>query len=252
MPSVMARWCRIQNWGDRINPELIHKISGKSVEYCNAPDRQTHFLVCGSIAAWATGKSIIYGAGCLTSAGLNRRKNRPHKIIAVRGALTRAGFLKIGVECPEQYGDAGLLYSLFYKPVIEKKYEVGIIPHYVDYHHPWLVKYADDPQVKIIDIRGDIEKVIDDVVACEMTISSSLHGIVCSNSYNVPSLWVDFGGKILGNGFKFRDYWTCINYSGQDKPVIISQQTRLADVTNRLESYKIDIDLHSMLALNPF
>jgi hypothetical protein len=57
-----------------------------------------------------------------------------------------------------------------------------------------------------------LEKVIDKIVSCTFTISSSLHGIVVSHAYNINSLWVRFADT-LGKGpvdlkgdFKFRDY----------------------------------------------
>jgi len=249
---ISAVWSPIDNWGDKITPRLIKGISGRDAIRCNQPKIEDHVLVCGSIASWFTARSTLYGVGCLTGSGLNPRQDPPKKIISVRGALTRQSFLNRGIECPEIYGDSGILFSKIYTPKIEKKYEVGIIPHYVDYNNPWLDRYKADPKVNVINIRGDINTFVDNVCSCEITLSSSLHGIVCSNSYNIPSYWVDWGGRILGNGFKFRDYWTSINYSGQNDPVKVNEGLTLSDITAKLQPYDINIDIDKLLSLNPF
>ncbi len=64
-------------------------------------------------------------------------------------------------------------------------------------------KYKDD--IWVIDIQGNWENVIDDINRCEFIASSSLHGIITADSYNIPSLWIKMSDKITGGNFKFQD-----------------------------------------------
>ena len=86
-------------------------------------------MVIGSIIDWMTNKdSIIWGSGVRNPD--NPLPAIPHKVLAVRGPLTRKYLVSQGVECPEIYGDPALLLPKFYSPpIVDKKYSIGIILH---------------------------------------------------------------------------------------------------------------------------
>ena len=131
-------------------------------------------------------------------------------IKSVRGPLTRKRLLEIGCYCPPIYGDPGLLLPLYYNPVVEKKYTLGIIPHYI--HYDIVSKmYNGLKGIKVIKlINKDIELVINDILSCEKTISSSLHGLIVSDAYNIPNKWVKFNNKINGDDTKYYDYFKSV------------------------------------------
>ena len=163
---------------------------------------------------------------------------KPKKILSVRGPLTRNRLLKGGCECPESYGDIGLILPFFYNPSIEKKFELGIIPHYVDYEKINNL-YKDTDKIKIINITQPVEKVIDDILMCEKTISSSLHGIIASHAYNIKCMWVEISNLVAGNGFKFRDYYgslDIINYKNI-KPYKLNKTLPLEKLKILTENY---------------
>ena len=72
-------------------------------------------------------------------------------------------------------------------------------------------------EILLIDLTEELGKVIDQIVSCTFTISSSLHGIIVSQAYNMKSLWVSFadssgkGPVDLKGDFKFRDYYSVDN-----------------------------------------
>ncbi len=59
---------------------------------------------------------------------------------------------------------------------------------------------------------------IDNILSCEIILSSSLHGLIVADAYNTPSSWIKFSNKVYGNGFKFRDYYASIGY--EEDPIL--------------------------------
>lgn len=204
--GITAYWHRSVNYGDQLTPYLIEKISGHKAIYTEQSDSVVTLMVTGSILTTNVKNSIIWGNGF---AWTNEMCAQPLKIHAVRGNLTRDRLLEIGYDCPDVVGDPALLLPMFYKPVCSKKYKLGIIPHVIDYR---LVaeKYSGDEDVLIVNLTDPIEKVIFDINLCEKTISSSLHGIITAHAYGIDCLWVKFSDKIIGDGFKYRDYFSSV------------------------------------------
>ena len=66
-----------------------------------------------------------------------------------------------------------------------KQYKIGIIPHYVD---EYKVRRMYGGEFHIISmVTSDIEKLADDILSCDLIVSSSLHGIIFSHSLGVPA-----------------------------------------------------------------
>jgi pyruvyltransferase len=206
--DVRAFWLEnreIPNFGDMLTPYLIEKLTGKKPYLVNKYCYKDHYLIAGSIFNKANKNSIVFGSGIM------RRKEKikkPKKILVVRGPLTRKRLIELGYECPKIFGDPALLLPLLYKSKIDgqyKKYKIGIIPHFIDYNYVKNQLYK-NKGILIINLLNPIEKVVDDIVRCNITISSSLHGLITSHAYNIPSLWVKFSDNLFGDDTKFYDY----------------------------------------------
>jgi hypothetical protein len=217
MDNIPAWWPREPkpgNFGDLLTPYIVNKISNKNVEYVNKSfDRYNkNLLAVGSVISFANENTIVWGAGAMS------KSNKPSPKAdyrAVRGPITRELVISNGGKCPAIYGDPALLLPKFYKPKISKKFKYGIIPHYVDND---LIKNVNDDCTVINLLNSDIEYVIDCINECELIISSSLHGIITANAYNIDAAWVRISDKILGDSTKYYDYFKSVlksaRYSG--------------------------------------
>lgn len=141
---------------------------------------------------------------------------RPKKVHAVRGPLTQEVLARRGFAVPDTLGDPGLCLPHFYQPSrAGRTHRLGLIPHVSDL--PYWIENKDlvPDDVRIIDVRDPIETVIDAIVACEATLSSSLHGIIESHAFGIPSAWlISFASELSENDFKFRDYFASVGLEG--------------------------------------
>jgi pyruvyltransferase len=241
-------WYQDTNWGDALNPVLVSLLSDKKTRYC--PKYYCNrFFAIGSILENANEKTEVWGSGFIRNK--SSVLGKPKKIHAVRGPLTRAALLENGIDCPETYGDPALLLPLFFNPDVPKKYDVGIIPHYVDKNHPWIEKQRSESGVLVIDVRSDTWDFIRAVKSCKVILSSSLHGLICSDSYGVPNVWIQLSNEVIGGDFKFRDYRLSIG-AEEPKPFKISGDTILEEIVFTSKTYNPKIDLRKLLLSCPF
>ena len=89
------------------------------------------------------------------------------------------------------------------------------------------------------------------MLSCEKIASSSLHGIIVADAYNIPSLWVEFSDKVTGNGFKFLDYFLSV-HRHDIKPLVINEHIPLEKIFEHFSDYKIQMDLEKLLDSAPF
>lgn len=214
-------WHDGSNWGDSMNPLLASMLSGKKVLksplYCDC------HMVVGSTLGLANRHTRVWGSGLISDHDLPRET--PRSIHAVRGPLTRECLSAAGFPCPDIFGDPVLLLPRFYNPIVEKRFKVGIIPHYVDRKNPWLDPLRSHPEVAIIDVLGDLLYFVRMIKSCDVILSSSLHGLVCADAYGVPSVWMRLSNEITGGSFKFRDY---LLTTGRDpeEPIVIDESAK--------------------------
>lgn len=204
------------NFGDILTPAILDYFS---IEYTFVKNYRDADAICiGSIARRAGTGVKVLGSGII-SRGDRVNANADWKF--VRGPYTRDQVLKFGGECPEIYGDPALLLPLIVDPS-EKKYEVGIVPHNVDYD--FISK--EYPNNNIIGLgTRDYTRVVDKITQCESIVSSSLHGIICAHAYGIPAAWVAPNTKLKGDNIKFEDYFASVNVeatqSTYNNPVFI-------------------------------
>ena len=248
------------NWGDDLNLYFIGKTTkARLVVYqTSLYSRWTHqpnYMCIGSMIHDVTPETIVWGSGVIADDADHELKHHPKKVLAVRGKLTREYLLKRGIACPEIYGDPALLLPMFYpKNHSEKKYRLGVIPHIYDETNQYVTELKNNPDVLIISMKDyhDWHEIIDKICSCDMIISSSLHGVIVSDAYQVPNCWIEFSDKVIGNGFKFRDYYSAVGKNIQ-KPVKIKQSIILEEVMKYQKQWTAPcIDLEPLLQACPF
>ena len=240
------------NFGDEITPYLIRRIANTIPESTDPmATKEKTLLTIGSILRLCGDNTIIWGSGIRD----RYQDIKPALIIeSVRGPLTRMRFHEIGCECPPIYGDPALLLPLFYKPKVNKKYDLGIIPHSSQYEKVKTIYTNDEKRkkVKVIDLRTDkIEDVIDQIVSCKKTVSSSLHGIIVSNAYDIPVKWIIFDDNIKGDNSKYLDHFTAISH--EEKPINALRYKKIPVWYLKLavKRYTINIDVESLIDTCP-
>ena len=220
--NILAWWHSNEGifiFGDELNPYLIKNISGRDVTRVDHIPRfaLSKINICiGSVIVIARPSCNVWGAGIIERSAKISKSN----YFAVRGRHTQKRMATLGIEPPKTIGDPALLLPLYYQPNIEKQFDYGITPHIVDYE--FLESHTKLHGVSVIDFtKPDIEEVIDDILACKLIISSSLHGIIVANAYHIPAIWVKFSDRLYGDDIKFYDYFSSVGVDESIKPILI-------------------------------
>lgn len=236
--SVLFERKETENYGDVLSQYIVERVSGRKVRYYNAPKNRKswfpkkHLLAIGSIMNYSTDKSHVWGSGIIS------KKDQFGKATfhAVRGPRSRERVIELGNSCPEVYGDPALLLPRFLDYPTPKDAPIGIIPHYVDYPEV-AAHYKNDPNIRVINLLNEnIQSVTDQIRFCERTLSSSLHGLIVSHAYGIPSVWVRYSDKLTGDNVKFEDYLLSVGlepYTGKQLQGTESQQ----ELSQLLDAY---------------
>ncbi len=256
-------WFETKNWGDALNPVLIEKLSTLKARGVDINLRlleplaqdsaaRTLYMVIGSVMQYADCQTVIWGAGFTSN--YNQFRQAPKKILAVRGPLSANHSRALGVDCPDIYGDPALLWPRFYQPDVKKSYKLGIIPHHLERNDPILKQFKEHPEVLLIDIKTSIDKLVDLVCSCERIASSSLHGLILSDAYNIPSGWIGISDKIPGKDFKFKDYYASIGLPGLEKTHLQTFGSKIAikQIHDLCHAHEVKLDLDRLLEVCPF
>lgn len=204
--GTAGRWT---NFGDWYSQVLVRAISGDEVERVDKPE-DADLVAVGSLLHLVPGSyaGSIWGTGIIAE---EQKMLYPWaKIYALRGKLTAQ---RLGIKKDIPLGDPLLLLQ---RPKIEPRFELGIAPHYVDFENVeiWNLARRNESVLVIDPLARDAPERI---ASCKNIISSSLHGLVVADAYGIPNLHVLFSdGKISGNTFKFRDYYSAL---GIDDPI---------------------------------
>ena len=225
--SLNVYYAKVPNMGDLLNVAIIERLFGYKVH--------RHTFLTGELSAIGSGLGqftlrdnpfvamaerisgflfptvTIWGTGFVCY----KQKDTPFyrrnmKFAAVRGELSKKRVENIlGRKMDIPTGDAGILASYLLPEPVEKKYSVGIIAHYKEQDEPIFQQLMNAyPNSLFIDVRQTPDAVIHQIASCECIISSSRHGLIIADSLYVPNIHIKVSDKLLGDGFKFDDYYS--------------------------------------------
>jgi pyruvyltransferase len=238
------------NVGDIITPFIIEKLSGDFPDY--DPDGEGRFAAAGSLFKMIKNNDIIWGTGHIKNKPVAPKSNI--KFHAVRGPLTRKILIKSGYEkndIPEIYGDPAVLTGILFPKQRKLKYKIGVIPHYVDYD--MFNTVFSGTTVHFIDIINSVDKFLNEINSCEFIMSSSLHGVIISESYGINTIPIRLGDKIIGDSFKFDDYFA--STGRKSKRLDLKKPVKDRFLESLLKDYEFispNIDKSALLNSCPF
>jgi len=205
------------NFGDEISKFIIGNLinNEKYNLVTNMPcndSKYINIIGIGSYIQCAPNNCTIFGSGIRTNPPIEPQKHNYSNlnVKAVRGPLSKEFLSKKNIHVPDIYGDPALLLPLFYKPMFLSNLQnkIGIIPHISNYN---LYSNQNIPdKFKLICPYDKWETVINEIYSCKYIISSALHGLICSDAYNKPNIWLN-EFKLNEGEFKFKDYFLSQN-----------------------------------------
>lgn len=211
----------IKNAWDAFNVDLLD-IMHASLTPTSNPGEADLLMLGGSLSSLQDPKYhvdtrplYLWGTGFLNG-DINGPLCRPNLVVrALRGKLSKEKLSGIsGMTFPEDLplADPGLLASCLSSPKVEKKYAVGFIPHFREHGSSEVQNVLEaNEDWHFIDITQTPQEVVREIQQCDAIISSSLHGLIFSDSLGIPNCHVRLTEIPLGGSFKFRDYYSAFN-----------------------------------------
>jgi hypothetical protein len=194
------------NLGDALSAVIVAALTGRPVHHVPFQWPVAKLVAVGSIGhAISGGLAVVWGSGVSIRGGVlaNNVGRTRYDIRAIRGRISAQHYRDFGIPVPDVYGDpVWLLPSILDEPV-EKKYELGVIPHIQDVfgHRPdspprpdslrYVVDEADRGKVVVINTWHEptfegLTAKVRLIRSCRRIASQSFHGVVIAEAYGIP------------------------------------------------------------------
>jgi pyruvyltransferase len=193
------------NFGDALFPLIVRRILGRDLDLVDESYRGRKFIPGGSLLHCARDGDVLWGVGLRTEEDFaSTPRFRELTVAAVRGPLTR-DFLRrrYRFDVPEIYGDPAILLPDLFPELTRRpvKGRIGVVPHFRNRHeypaspeHP-LVIWPNQPP----------ERVIADILTCELVLAGSLHGLIVAEAFGIPARWLN--SSTTEPELKYYDYY---------------------------------------------
>ena len=201
---IRAHYSREKNFGDLFNKDLVSYFDRRLV-YSKSPLKSEMALTGSILQAYPREfHGFIMGSGFIKEQFV--RDHNHWKVKIIRGPLS-AKQCEAGQDV--LYGDPGVLASILYSETIDKKYDLGIVPHYMDKQE--LTTFKTDMSIKIINVNQAPSIVAREIKQCKNIASSSLHGLIFADAFRIPNIHLKISDRLLGGLHKFNDYYLGMN-----------------------------------------
>lgn len=219
-----------KNFGDTLTPVILRHL-GHRVQNASRNDAGK-VLAVGSIMNALRARDVVWGTGVQFD---QRYPGRGVKFLAVRGPLTRSSI--DGGRVPQVYGDPALLLPEIYDPEIPRRHKIGVMPHFTDAAKARQMYRKRYPDALFIDVTSGWRAVVRRMKACEFIITTSLHGVIACDAYDIPCTWEpSYSGRIVSRNLKFQDHFLATGRGClQPGPVPRMNRVRYARICERLK-----------------
>lgn len=209
------------NLGDALSPVIVAALSQKEIKRVSMRSSAPRISSTGSILSnFVGGKIDVWGSGMSPTYNPMTKEHTGYKYPpstkiyprCLRGPFTQYILERSGVEFDFSpgYGDPVILLKSFYNPYdiqANKKYELGVVIHLSETDGRSLDSTAFDHiarykvpahmqnSVRIINTLSGISSIglkskIDEILQCKRIISTSFHGLLLAELYNIPCMYV--------------------------------------------------------------
>ena len=247
---IKVHWGRgLNNFGDCLSPDIL-KYYGLTPVYVSS-DEKADLILAGSILQWLDKNYSGYIVG---TGGDDVEYNFPNaQILAVRGKYTLRNIAHVSNE-NIILADPGLLVSIVFPEKVEQIYDMGIIPHFVDWNtdrmRKWNHMFKNNKKVLFINPLRPPKDVIKEIKSCRCIVSSSLHGLIVADAYHIPNVrFVDrMTMPTSFYDYKFDDYYSsigieasCLEIDGSETFEELMARTTIKPI-DRIEYLKSELD----------
>jgi len=190
----------VNNFGDLLGPEIVKRIASMQFSRSVLESAKGRLLAVGSILSLARPGDTVWGIGVN-----GKSLDKPYALStvsfrAVRGPLTREFVNRNGGQCPEIYGDPGLLVPRLWSEheLAGPRHDITIVPNLND-----LPLYdLSDPRILLP--TTPLSACLSRIRNSRFVTGSSLHGIIVAEAFGIPARLINSG---VEPAFKYNDYY---------------------------------------------
>ena len=201
-------------------------------------------------------ETYIWGTGFIKYGMTKPFYRKKMHFAAIRGKLSlRCAEAILGEKIACSLGDGGILSDQLLVRMPEKMYSCGIAAHYKEQNHPAFSDLASQiPNSILIDVKEDPLEVIKKIAQCECIISSSLHALIVADSLGIPNIHLRVSDVMLGDGFKYDDYYSSYGVEHRCWKYHPGMQTDINEIRKgyAITSAMTDFQKSEMLRAFPF
>ncbi|MDE5446974.1 polysaccharide pyruvyl transferase family protein [Bradyrhizobium sp. CSA207] len=192
------------NFGDHLSLVVVDQCLRRSgYTLADEVPHARRMLAIGSILHYARNGDVIWGSGLNGRPGqddLNRRVDHLD-VRAVRGPRTQEILRRRGLAVPDVFGDPALLLPQLFPGRFQRRpmRPWVFVPNLHD------LSLVDHRSADVVTPLGSWNRRIEAILAAELVLASSLHGIIVAEAFGIPARYVRLTDA--ESEFKYRDYY---------------------------------------------
>ncbi len=194
------------NFGDELNQYMWHQLVPP--QFLDDDDNDL-FLGAGSII-WNTfpsaSKKHVIGSGYGGYTEPPDVKDGTWNVVFVRGPQTA---LRLGLEPNKAIGDSAILLRLLDLPRPEPNVGIAFMPHFHSFERGFWPEACKIAGIRLIDPRGDVQKIISEIRGAEILITEAMHGAIVADALRIP--WIAALPLHVENQMKWLDWAGSLN-----------------------------------------